>query len=407
MTKISIAQRIKRAMIGLTLMLCLVFTVLAMMMVYVVEDQVFINLLKHEQQRYEQSRLDERLDWQPSMEAMHYYLGEESFPSEILQVVGKKAGVYEYFTDDSAGFLLLGESVDGQQKYVISFDVSEFLAVRSGRFGMWFIIGSVSLFLLLFSIWISSRLAKKTLFPLRQLTEQFQDDSDELPEDFAADFSGDEVGVLAQQLEHTIAQVNAAAAREFEFNRGVSHELRTPIQIAQNSLELLHLKTVQQPASSNQTVLGRLQRSIMQMKQITEAFLWLASDYPSTQQTCDGKKVIDDLIGAYLINHPDRPITAELSKGLNYKAPASVLRIILDNLLRNAMQHSDSGLVKCQMNDQMIRVENAVLKGTIQPGYGIGLSIVGRLCEQLNWELRVDSSSKDIFKAVIDLVDQQ
>lgn len=398
--KISIAQRIKRSMIGLTLVLSLVFTILAMMMVYVVEDQVFINILKHEQQSYESVPAVEQANWQPSMQSMSYYLNEASFPAEISQVIGEKLGVYEYFKAGNAGFLLLGQPADSDQKYVISFDVSGLLAVRSGRFDLWTMIAVVSLLLLLFSIWIASRLAKKTLSPLRQLTEQFQDENDELPQGFAADFAGDEVGVLAQQLEHTIAQVKHAAEREFEFNRGVSHELRTPIQIAQNALELLLMKS-EQSTKENQAVMDRLQRAITQMKQITEAFLWLVSDYSARQESCDGKTVINDLIQVYLSTHPNRPISTELSGDLNYKAPASVVKIIVDNLLRNAMQHSDTGSVKVLLSDQIISVENVVLKDAIQPGHGIGLSIVRRLCEQLNWQLKVHLESKKTFKVVV------
>ncbi len=402
--KISITQRIKRSMIGLTLVLSLVFTMLAMMMAYVIEDQVFINILEDEQQRYESVPAVEQANWQPSMQSMRYYSNEENFPAEMSQVVGEKLGVYEYFAAGNAGFLLLGQSADSERKYLISFDVTDLLAVRSGRLSLWVMIGVVSLLLLLFSIWIASRLAKKTLSPLRQLTEQFQDDSDELPQGFAADFAGDEVGVLAQQLEHTIAQVNDAAEREFEFNRGVSHELRTPIQIAQNALELLLLKA-EQPDSKNQVVMDRLQRAIMQMKQITEAFLWLASDYSVRQESCDGKTVINDLIQMYLSSHPDRPINTELSGDLNYKAPASVVKIIVDNLLRNAMQHSGTGSVKVLLSAQLISVENALLKDAIQPGHGIGLSIVRRLCEQLNWKLKVHSESTKTFKVVVQIID--
>ncbi len=399
MAKISIAQRIKRAMIGLSLVLCLVFMVLTMLMVYVVEDQVFINLLKNEQHQLEQLAVDQRDDWQPSNQYMQWYLNEQQVPAEILSVTDSALGVYEYFDDGQAGFVLRGRFPDEGGDYLISFDVSGLLAVRSSRLDLWILIATVSLLLMMVSVWLAYRLANRSLSPIKQLTAQLQDEHQDLPQGFAADFSGDEVGILAQQLAHAIDRANQAAQREFEFNRGISHELRTPIQIAQNSLELMSLD--HQRGTEHTPAMRRLERAITDMHKITEAFLWLAHGKLKDNQTVDVEAVIVALKHRYQNDYPDRAITFTHDPMLKYVVPPSVLWVMLDNLLRNAMQHSHDGDVVCEFNKQYISIENMKDQLSGHSGYGLGLAIIERLCEHLHWRLEVVKALKDRHKVMI------
>ncbi len=395
---ISIAHRIKRAMIGLTLVLCLVFTSLTLLLVYVVEDQVFINLLKSEQQQYEQSTVAERQHWQPGHQHMRLYHTWQDLPAEMQAIVTPGLGIYEYFDQGRAGFVLRGRLPESVTDYAISFDVSPLLAVRSSRFDLWLMIAVVSLVLLVVSVWVAYQLANKTLSPLKQLTQQLQDEHQELPHGFAADFYGDEVGVLAQQLEVSIDQAKQAAQREFEFNRGVSHELRTPIQIAQNALELLQLAA---PGVDREQVIQRLQKALFSMQHITAAFLWLASDDSALESSCDGRAVMAQLLHNHQSSHPDRSIEVSYAQQVHYSAPTPVLTVILDNLLRNALQHSRHGVVRCEFNASTIRITNSLDHHHQQPGYGLGLGIVRRLCERLHWRLEVADQTAETFKITV------
>ena len=50
---ISITSRIRNAMVGLTVVLCLFFTGLIFLLVYIIEDEVFLNQIKVEQAAFE------------------------------------------------------------------------------------------------------------------------------------------------------------------------------------------------------------------------------------------------------------------------------------------------------------------------------------------------------------------
>ncbi len=383
-------------MLGLTLVLCLVFTVLAMLMVYVVEDKVFMNLLKHEQQQYLQLSGLERAAWQPSNRYMRFYRQAADLPAEVFNAIGAEPGIYEYFDAGKAGFVLRDQAHDSE--YFISFDVSALLAVRSSRYDLWLMIAVVSAVLLVVAVLVAYQLANKSLSPLKQLTQQLQDEHEELPQGFAADFYGDEVGVLAQQLEASIAQAKQAAEREFEFNRGVSHELRTPVQIAQNALELIQLEA---PAVDREQVMQRLQKALFSMQHITAAFLWLASDDSALESSCDGRTVMTQLLSNHQCSHPDRSIEVSYAQQMRYSAPAPVLTVILDNLLRNALQHSRDGVVHCQFKASSISVSNNLDHRHTQPGHGLGLGIVRRLCERLYWQLDVSDQAAGTFKITV------
>ncbi len=404
--KLSIARRIKRSMIGLALTLCLFFTVMVMMMVYITEDQVFINLLRSEQLLYESLAENEQSNWQPTNQQMKLYPGIDQLPPALKKIVGSKPGVYEYFDDDRAVFVLRNQLAPDTTDYFISYDVSGLLAVRTSRNDLLLTVLVVSLVLIFLTVIVAYRLARQTLAPLKKLTEQLQDDQQDLPKGFAADFQSDEVGVLAKQLETSIAQAQTAAQREFEFNRGVSHELRSPIQIAQNALELLELYKKKADYDPG-TVIDRLNRSIRQMKQITEAFLWLSSDVIRSDQVCDMMACMKAIKAEFLLSYPAHTITLTEADGgpVLINAPADVFMVVVGNLLKNAIQHGSEKVVYCYLNNDSVVIENPRDKASSEngsgSGYGVGTIIAQRMCERLGWLVQFDHNHVDTFQVKI------
>ncbi len=398
--KISIAKRIKRSMIGLAVTLCLIFTFMAMMMVYVTEDQVFMNLLRSEQQQFESLAVAEQTHWQPVNQKMTLYQGIDQLPADLRSIVGDKPGVYEHFDDARAMFVLRSQSTSGAIDYFISYDVSDLLAVRTSRNDLLLTVLVVSLMLIFVAVLVAYRLASQTLAPLKKLTAQLQDKHQDLPNNFADDFYGDEVGLLAKQLEISIDQAQSAAQREFEFNRGVSHELRSPIQIAQNALELLDLNK-NNPDFNPRAVIDRLCRSVEQMKQVTEAFLWLASDLEHSDQNCDMKRCAESLIVEFRATHPDHMIhlNAAVDDGLTINVPADVFTVVVGNLIQNAIQHGCQKQVSCVLNSDSIVIKNPRDKEATHngSGYGVGTIIAQRMCERLGWQVNFDQRDQDVY----------
>ncbi|WP_395373368.1 sensor histidine kinase [Marinicella sp. W31] len=395
----SISNRIKRTFLGLALALCLVFTGLTFLLVYITEDQIFVNQLSLEKQQFQQLPAAQIYQWEPSHRLMRLHTSKQQLSEELQNQIGTVDGIYEYFDGTDAVFVLATTHPENQQRYFIQFDVSSLLAVRDSRKTVFLTIGIVSLLLMSITLLLAGRLARTTLQPLKTLTDQLQDeDRAGLPKDFARDFAGDEVGLLAQELQTAMDEVQQSAQREFEFNRGISHELRSPLQVAQNAVELLSMDT----ATNNNPPFKRLQRSVEHMQRITEAFLWLASGRSADTST-HALEVLNALKQSYTESHPEYRIEVqtEQSNEVTLPVPTSVFNIIMENLLRNAVQHGDVGLITCVLSTEEIRVSNPALsEQSSQRGFGVGLIIVRRICEQLGWTLELQQQQQQTIAQI-------
>ena len=67
--------------------------------------------------------------------------------------------------------------------------------------------------------------------------------------------------------------------------------------------------------------------------------------------------------------------------------------IVLTNLIRNAFQHTQSGLVSIVQNQQQVTIENSnsdngeeMDSNGNELGFGLGLQLTDKLIEQFNWQ---------------------
>ncbi|MEL7449500.1 MAG: HAMP domain-containing sensor histidine kinase [Pseudomonadota bacterium] len=388
----SIAARIRRSLLGLALGATVLLGAFALLLLYVIEDQLFSNQLSVEKAVLEKLPASERMGWQPGNRQMQLVWSLDALPPSVASVVGDRPGVYEHFDSEAAYFILRGTVTDPPADYFLLYDVSELLAVRQYRPALVivFVVGVVAVGLLATAV--ALYLARKTLHPLRRLTQKLESGTGgELPEGFSEEFAGDEVGVLAEALESALQRVQSATTREFEFNRGVSHELRTPIQVAKGAVELLQMDAGRQPDTRSAVYTERLSRAIGQMEDVTEAFLWLASSRTLAAARTNAVAGIEALIS----NHAEAPGATTVqfdvdAADVDYKVPPPVFAVVVGNLLRNAAQHSAGGRVHCGLTQQEIVIENTRSDGdeAAEPeGFGVGLEIVRRICERLDWRL--------------------
>ena len=233
-----------------------------------------------------------------------------------------------------------------------------------------------------------------------------------------------ETGRLADALDGYRERLRGAMARERAFSAAASHELRTPLMRAGSSLDLLRSGELD---ARQRRLVAHVQASLDEMTMLTGALLRVARG----QVDSAASEVVLEALADKAIAHLEPEarsrgisLRAELPGATRLDADRSALWIVLTNLLRNAIRHSQGTRVVVGWRDGQLIVEDdgvgigdgakeAGAAGVVgaavetpapdrpRPGgapdedrglaanLGIGLAIVERVCEAAGWRLEV------------------
>lgn len=221
-----------------------------------------------------------------------------------------------------------------------------------------------------------------------------------------------EVVVLINALEHFAGRLTAAVERERTFTRDAGHELRTPLAVFKGSLDLLE-RDCNRPNHERQALV-RMRHTADEMESLLETLLLLAR-----KESADGT---DGQVSLRGLLREEIDAVEEMARQRGNRihmygddqptvqAPLTVLRIVLSNLLRNAVAYTENGEIGIKLitdgvcfEDSGIGMSRDELANMFEPfyraeasrgarkGHGLGLSIVRRLARQYGWSLKVRS----------------
>ena len=264
--------------------------------------------------------------------------------------------------------------------------------------------------------WMAYRQSHNAVSPLVMLAKAVENvdfserDWIDVELDRLRDNPGIEVAVLVNAMDRFSDKLSNYIERERNFTRDVSHELRTPIAVLRGALELIERKY---NSDGSDDMLQRMYRTLVDMEALIETLLLLARN-----QDSDMKKsalIVNDLLEQEVDMmrniHQDKPISIEIEEAgiLELDGPERVLRILIGNLLRNACNYTPQGVitVKIRTNgisiaDSGVGIDQQKLSEVFKPysrgdqtqqssGYGLGLTIVKRLCNRFGWKLTIAS----------------
>lgn len=204
-----------------------------------------------------------------------------------------------------------------------------------------------------------------------------------------------ELQSIVDALDCSIKQLKEAQQRELSFLRFASHELRTPIAICQSSFDIL---TLQQGELTGPTL--HASQATTQMRSITETLLWLMSSDCSPMDRSHVK--LASLLQSIIYDQKfaqGSEVEVELScddtELLVLKEPLS---IVLNNLVRNSLEHGAKGIKITQFGNRIDIVNPLSQYNT--SGFGLGLMLVERLTTQLNWHYST-SNDDNFFRATL------
>jgi len=207
------------------------------------------------------------------------------------------------------------------------------------------------------------------------------------------DFKFKELNALAKLMHGNLTSMAGSIKREQDFLSYASHELRTPIAILTSNSVLLD-KINPNPSDKERAIRERIQRASLTMKSMTETLLWLSregeTDMP-VEQICLGLLVENTQQElAYLLAGKNVFVNLKTDE-TNCELAVTPTIIVLNNLIRNAFQHTQSGhvdIIQTQNKVQITNIESDfddVSEVKCELGFGLGMQLVEKLTQQFGW----------------------
>ena len=220
-----------------------------------------------------------------------------------------------------------------------------------------------------------------------------------------------ELVVIADALNDYLERNERFVERERAFIDSASHELRTPIAVIAGATELALGQPDVPAAARNQ--LSRIQRTARDVEHLISLLLVLAKD-PARLAGVSDRVALDQLLPEIVEDHRhltrDKDLTLVLGPlpPIEIVAPVPIVQAAIGNLLRNAIENSDRGEIRIRLTreatvviedpghgmtpEEISAIYARVARGGgDRSGGGIGLDLISRLCEHLDWRLEITS----------------
>ncbi len=289
----------------------------------------------------------------------------------------------------------------------ISYDLTDHER-RLGLAWAWLtlILGVTLIIVVVTAIWVS----RSIIAPVTALAERLSSiDPKERHQRIGPGFARHELAPIAASVDRFLERLDGFVEREQSFTATASHELRTPLAVIQGATEILTELTRERPAASKALV--RIQRAASEMSEFIHALLMLAREsQPDTEpgEACDISEILPRVAEEQreLLNGRTVSVECQCRESLRVQAPRSLVTIVVGNLFRNALAHTERGSVICEIRDRTLRIRDSGpgiaaehmkqvfdRNFTTRPGgYGMGLYVSKRICDRYGWQLTLDSS---------------
>lgn len=261
----------------------------------------------------------------------------------------------------------------------------------------------------LLAAWLSFVLAARLAAPVSVLAKRIRDhafDRDEKP--LESDVQDDDLRQLARAFDAYSSRLRAFIDREKEFTRNASHELRTPITVVRGACEVIR-RELPEAGPRTASALARALEGLEEMEALVETFLLLAREErrPQRLETADVGKLVRRIVERYRpLTRPGVELRSEIAVEILADFPEALFRIAAENLVRNALLYTEAGSVVVRIRADRFEVEDTgpgipeslqerllepLVRSPRSPGSGLGLSIVRRIAERCDWDLRWSS----------------
>lgn len=223
----------------------------------------------------------------------------------------------------------------------------------------------------------------------------------------ANEFQGSEIAPIASAFDRYQSRLDQFVDRERSFTAAASHELRTPLSVISGALDVLDTR---QPDPATTRALSRIRRACGEMQAFIETTLFLSREDATTIDQGNPEPLYDIVNQVLedneeLVRQQNVSVTVNGNRSITLVQPASLSKICIGNILRNAIEHSPGGNITVSLSEDSIRIEDngEGISGENLPhvfdrdfttktgGIGLGLNLVRRICDRFHWRIEIDS----------------
>lgn len=278
---------------------------------------------------------------------------------------------------------------------------------------------TIALLLIYLASWWVYRESNVLVSPIVWLANKYQNLDPAKPETNFAELlevPGDidwEIEQLITSLNNYSKRINLFMERERGFTRDASHEFRTPLTVIKMASDLLIAE--HQLDDYSKKYAQRIKKAATDMEELIDAFLVLAreTDQEFETEDIDVYQLVEAELKSASVYNKEKNLEflVKQNQELKIRTAPKVLSIVVGNLIRNAVLYTESGSVTVTINSNNIEVSDTgvglsdeQIKRIFTPyyrvedtdklkrtGYGVGLTIVQRLCNRFNWRVEVES----------------
>jgi light-regulated signal transduction histidine kinase (bacteriophytochrome) len=146
--------------------------------------------------------------------------------------------------------------------------------------------------------------------------------------------------LLEERVRERTAELLAANAELEAFAYSVSHDLRAPLRHIKGFAQMLEEEAVEHRDASAQTLVGRILRSVDRMRDLIDSLLGFSrlGRCPVSRQLVDLGPLVNEVIEELSPEAQGRQVEWSVAPLPAIDADPSLLRIVLVNLLSNAMK---------------------------------------------------------------------
>jgi two-component system OmpR family sensor kinase len=193
-----------------------------------------------------------------------------------------------------------------------------------------------------------------------------------------------------------------------EVTKDIIHDINTPVSGILINLKLLKMK------HKESKEIDRIELSVKQLSSLYENLRTLIEGFKIHKEDINLKEIIEEEVKVYESIYPDIKVEKNL-KDVYKKLDKTAFKRVVSNLLGNAFKHNipKNGWVKIVLNESELIIENSS-KPVKKPekvferyyregqrGLGLGLSIVKKLCDEMECQVKFTAQKNSVKVKII------